>query len=632
MLVVLYAAGFMAAYNENIINVILVDVMSTFSVSTSTAQWLVTGYMIVTAVVVSVTAFLFRRFSIRQLVCAGSLFLIVGAAGCFFAVNFPMLLVFRLLQAFGTGIFIPLMMTTVLMVAPKQRLGTFMSIGSCCITFGPALAPVLSGLLATLLGWRFVFVLPALVVAVIMVLSLVLVKNVGETSHVKLDPLSVVLSALGLTALVFGLNELTSALVVALVALVVGCALIGLFVARQRTLDEPILDLRPLSQRPFLFGSVLAIFAMMTTFSMSVVLVLYYEGALGMTALVAGALLLPPILLNALTALIGGRVMDKRGAWPLIPLGFLVIVAGQASIAVTSHDAALLAVGIGSCVTYAGVGLVFAPSQTAALNAVPHDQHASGVSIMNLFIQVAASLGPALFTGVLSSTAASEAALGAGEALAQAHGFSAALWVATGVAALGVVIGLVFSRPSRSAAPQGAGAAARSVVAPAAALSLDAVMKSDVHAIPRTASVAELVALLLETSTGSVPVVDERRRVVGFVSDGDVVRYMTGDEAHAGMGSSYALMQALVQGDAPQRYNEVLGLNVMDLAATQVVSVDVHAGFEDVCRVLSNKRVKKVPVLDGGRLVGTVSRSDLLRAFLQKQLAGAAQGASEPTA
>lgn len=625
MLAVLYAAGFMAAYNENIINVILVDVMSTFSVSTSTAQWLVTGYMIVTAVVVSVTALLFRRFAIKQLVCAGSLFLVVGAVGCFFAVNFPMLLVFRLLQAFGTGIFIPLMMTTVLMVAPRQRLGTFMSIGSCCITFGPALAPVLSGLLATLLGWRFVFVLPAVVVAVIMALSLVLVKNIGETARVKLDPLSVALSALGLTALVFGLNELTSALVIALVALAAGCALIGLFVLRQRTLDDPILDLRPLSERSFLFGSVLAIFAMMTTFSMSVVLVLYYEGALGMTALAAGALLLPPILLNALTALIGGRVMDKRGAWPLIPLGFLVIVVGQASIAYTSYDAALLAVGIGSCVTYAGVGLVFAPAQTAALNAVAHDQHASGVSIMNLFIQVAASLGPALFTGVLSSTAASEAALGVGEALTQAHGFSAALWVATGVAALGVVIGVVFSRSSRSKAP-------RATAAPAAAsLSLDAVMKTDVHAISRTASVAELVSLLLETHTGSVPIVDERRRVVGFVSDGDVVRYMTGDEAHTGMGSGYALMQAMAQGDASRRYDEVLGLNVMELAVTQVVSVDAHAGFEDVCRVLSNKRVKKVPVLDGGRLVGTVSRSDLLRAFLQKQLAGAgAQGAPEP--
>lgn len=617
MLAVLYAAGFMAAYNENIINVILVDVMSTFSVSTSTAQWLVTGYMIVTAVVVSITAFLFRRFAIKQLVCAGSLFLIVGAVGCFLAANFPMLLVFRLLQAFGTGIFIPLMMTTVLMVAPKQRLGTFMSIGSCCITFGPALAPVLSGLLATLLGWRFVFVLPAVVVVVIMVLSFALVKNIGEPSRVKLDVPSIVLSALGLTALVFGLNELASALVVALVALAVGCVLIGLFVARQRVLDEPILDLRPLSQRSFLFGSVLAIFAMMTTFSMSVVLVLYYEGALGMTALAAGALLLPPILLNALTALIGGRVMDKRGAWPLIPLGFLVIVVGQASIAYTSYDAALLAVGIGSCVTYAGVGLVFAPAQTAALNTVPHDQNASGVSIMNLFIQVAASLGPALFTGVLSSTAASEAALGVGATLAQAHGFSAALWVATGVAALGVVIGVVFARSSRGEASRSAAST------PAAALSLGEVMKTDVHAISDKASVADLVSLLIETHTGSVPVVDGRRHVVGFVSDGDVVRYMTGDEAHADMGSSYALMQAMAAGDAPRRYDEVLGLNVMDLAVRQVVSVDSHARFEDVCRVLSNKRVKKVPVLDGGCLVGTVSRSDLLRAFLQKQLADA---------
>lgn len=617
MLAVLYAAGFMAAFNENIINVILVDVMSAFSVSTSMAQWLVTGYMIITAIVVSVTAFLFRRFSIKQLVCAGSAFLIVGSIGCFMAVNFPMLLVFRLLQSFGTGIFIPLMMTTILALAPKQRLGTFMSIGSCCITFGPALAPVASGLFATVLGWRYVFAFPAIVVLVIMVIALFVVKDINEPKRAKLDFPSVVLSALGLTALVFGLNELTSTLLVALVALVLGCLLIVLFALRQRKAEHPVLNLKPLGKRNFLLGSVLAIFAMMTTFSMSVILVLYFEGALGLTALVAGALLLVPILFNALTAIIGGRVMDKRGPWPLIPLGFLVIVAGQSFIAFVSYDSALWFVVLGAVITYAGVGLVFAPAQTAGLSTLSHDQHASGVSIMNLFIQIAASLGPALFTGVLASTAAAEEALGLSGALAQAHGFSAAVWVAAAVAAIGVVVGIVFARSY--------GAAVTKEAAPSApvsdVLTLEAIMKTNVHSISHKATVKELIGLLLQTHTGSVPIVDDRQRVVGFISDGDIVRYMTGDEAHSGMGSAYALMQALAQSDTQKRRDEVLGLNVMDLAVKQVVSVDVQSSFEDVCKVLSNRQVKKVPVVQSGCLVGTISRSDLLRSFLEKQVA-----------
>ncbi len=617
MLAVLYVAGFIAAFNENIINVILVDVMSTFSVSTSTAQWLVTGYMIITAIVVSITAFLFRRFTAKQLVCAGSGFLIVGSIGCFMAINFPMLLVFRLLQSFGTGIFIPLMMTNILALAPKQRLGTFMSIGSCCITFGPALAPVMSGLFATALGWRYVFVFPAVVVLLVMIVSLFVVKRLNEPVHDQLDIPSIIFSALGLTAFVFGLNALTSTFVPALIALVLGCVFIGLFIARQRSAKHPILDLRPLSKRVFILGSVLAIFAMMTTFSMSVILILYFEGALGLTALVAGALLLVPVLFNALTAVIGGRIMDKSGPWPLIPLGFLVIVIGQSFIAYVSYDSALWLVVAGAVITYAGVGLVFAPAQTAGLGVLSHEEHASGVSIMNLFIQIAACLGPALFTGVLASTAASEEALGLSAALAQAHGFSAAVWVAAALAVVGVVVGIVFSR-SYVAAP------AMEPLAQAGVLSLDAIMKTDVHCISHKATVAELIGLLLQTHTGSVPIVDDRRHVVGFVSDGDIVRYMTGDEAHTGMiSTSYALMQAMVQSDTPKRYSEVLRLNVMDLAVTQVVSVDASTSFEEVCKVLSNREVKKVPVIKAGCLVGTVSRSDLLRSFLEKQVAQA---------
>ena len=79
LLAVLYAAGFISAFNENIINVVLVDVMGAFSVSSTTAQWLVTGYMIVTATVVSVMAFLTRRFTLRTLIFSGEASLIVGS-------------------------------------------------------------------------------------------------------------------------------------------------------------------------------------------------------------------------------------------------------------------------------------------------------------------------------------------------------------------------------------------------------------------------------------------------------------------------------------------------------------------------------------------------------------------------
>lgn len=130
MLAVLYGSAFVAAFNENTVNVALVSIMANFSISATTAQWLVTGYMVITAIVVTATAFLSKRLRLRTLFLAASGFLIGGLALSLVTPAWPLFLGSRLLQAVGTGIFIPLMMSTVLVVAPKQKMGTYLSIGT----------------------------------------------------------------------------------------------------------------------------------------------------------------------------------------------------------------------------------------------------------------------------------------------------------------------------------------------------------------------------------------------------------------------------------------------------------------------------------------------------------------------
>ena len=141
LLVVLYASAFVAGFNENLVNMGLMSIMAEYGVDSVTAQWLVTGYMIVATVVVMCMAFLYRRFKLRVLFFAGAAFSIVGSLMGLLAMNFPFLLVARLIQAVGTGLFIPLMMNTIMVVAPKNKLGTFISIGGCTITFGPRVRP-----------------------------------------------------------------------------------------------------------------------------------------------------------------------------------------------------------------------------------------------------------------------------------------------------------------------------------------------------------------------------------------------------------------------------------------------------------------------------------------------------------
>ncbi|WP_322353751.1 MFS transporter [Paratractidigestivibacter sp.] len=450
-LVVMYAAAFVAAFNENIINVALNDIMGAFAVSATTAQWLVSGYMIVTSIFTATMAWLSGRFSTRKLLFAACACLIAGEALCLVAPSFAILLPSRILQAAGSGILFPLMMNVVLTCAPREKLGLFLSLGGACITLGPAFGPVVSGLMCTLFGWRAIFVVPLIGGIVVAAAGALFVRNIGQRSDAALDSLSVVLLAAGITAFVFSVGEFSANVMAGVVALVAAVILIAIFARRQLAIENPVLNVRPMANGSFWPACVLVIVAMMTTFSMSVLLPLYFEGAFGMSALTAGLLILPAIAGNAVTSVVGGRIMDKRGSWPLLPVGFALIAAGQLAISLTAGSLELGVVVALTVVVYAGVGLVLSPSQTAGLAALPPEQYAHGTALINTWNMIAASFGPSLFIGILSAGAAEAGAAGSAAALAQALGFAGAVRVAALIAVAGLVVALAYALRERKA-------------------------------------------------------------------------------------------------------------------------------------------------------------------------------------
>ena len=436
-LAVMYIAAFVAAFNENIINVALHDI---------TAQWLVSGYMIVTSIFTAIMAFLSGRFSTRKLLFFACGWLVAGEVLCLVAPTFTVLLPSRILQAAGSGILFPLMMNVVLSCAPREKLGLYLSLGGACITLGPAFGPVVSGLMCTLFGWRAVFVVPLVGGVVVAAAAAKLVRNVGERSNTTLDILSVALLAAGITAFVYSVGEFSTNVMTGIVTLFAAVVLLGLFAVRQLKLEHPVLNVRPMASVRFWPACLLVVVSMMTTFSMSVLLPLYFEGAYGMTALVAGLLILPAIACNAVTSIVGGRVMDARGAWPLLPVGFALIAVGQTAISMTAASMNIGVVVALTIVVYAGVGLVLSPSQTAGLETLPAAEHPHGTALLNTWNMIAASFGPSLFIGLLSSSAAVAGATGVAADVAQAIGFAAAVRVAAVIAVAGFAVSLVYAR------------------------------------------------------------------------------------------------------------------------------------------------------------------------------------------
>lgn len=446
LLAVFYGCGFLAGFNENLVNMALVAIMGDFSIDAVAAQWLVTGYMIAVTVVVTCMAYLYRRLSMRTLFFAAAALSVAGSAGGFLAPNFLLLLVARLVQAVGTGVFIPLMMNVIVDRVPHGRLGTYLAIGSAMITIGPATAPIVTGFMVSDLGWRSVFLVPLAAAVALMVVGIFVVRGGREPERARFDLPSALLTAAGVTLLCVGLSEVTLRPAVGAAALVGAVLALGWFARRQEHLARPLVSMEPLHHGMFWPAALLVMVTMMTYFSLSVMAPLYFEEAAGLAASAAGVLMVAPVLANAAASVLSGRALDRWGEWPLLPAGLAIAVTGLAATIAGALTGSLAVATTGIFFGYLGTGMVLSPAQTAGLRRLPDELDSHGVTLMSMAVQLSACLGPAAYVGIMSSATAAASAAGAPAAQASAEGFAGAMIAALVVAAAGLAIAFFYAR------------------------------------------------------------------------------------------------------------------------------------------------------------------------------------------
>ena len=452
MLPVLLACSFTASFGQSMMNVALPELAERFGVTLSIANWVIVGYMVVAATAIMLSAFMLRRLGLRRVFFVGAGALALGSACALLSQDFPMLFASRLVQAVGTGLFFPSVTSVIMTNSPAAVRGTRLALNSGVIAVGLAISPTASGFALTQFGWRAMFVVSLAMSVALLAVGFFRIHGGPSTKRVPIDALSVMLGPLGLAAFLYGLGEVTRDLAPSLAALAVGAVLLALFAWRQFALESPLLDLHPLVHPRFAVGILLVMVGMLTSFSMSILLPLYYEGALGYTAFFAGLLLLGPVLVNAAFTFLGGRVFDRHGAWPLIPAGLVLVLVGQAAAFFSAESMIAILIVLSSAAVYAGAGFVVASSKTAALGTLPPATYSAGASINSTAAQIASAIGSSLFVGVLSADVLRDTAAGAAKASAYAAAFEHTLSIAVVIAAAGLLVAFFYARAMRKPA------------------------------------------------------------------------------------------------------------------------------------------------------------------------------------
>ncbi|KFI97532.1 multidrug MFS transporter [Bifidobacterium stellenboschense] len=443
-IIVMMVGSFTAILNQTLMTSALPHLMREFGVTSNTAQWLSTGFMLTNGIMIPVTAFLIQKFTTRQLFFYAIGMFLFGTLVCTFAPGFWVLLAGRVLQATGAGILMPLLQTVLFITFPPEKRGAAMGWFGLVIAFAPALGPTLSGLIIDFLPWRFLFV-PLIVIAVVVLAAAIpTVRNVTTRTDPTIDVFSIALSTLGFGGLLLGFSlagqegwtspQTLGPLAVGTVAL---CA----FIHRQLHLARPMLDFRVFAKPMFALSMLVIVLVFVTFISTMNILPMFIQDSLGMTALQSGLLLMGGGVAEGVFNPVAGRLFDRVGIHRIAPPAIAVVAVAAFALSRMGADTPAWWPAVFFTLMMAGVAFCLMPLTTTALNQLTGPMLPHGTAMNNTLRQTCAAIGIAVnFTIMTTNTRPASVAGSAAAGLA--HGVDAVFVTATVVACMAFVLSL----------------------------------------------------------------------------------------------------------------------------------------------------------------------------------------------
>lgn len=442
----LVVAAFVMILNETILSVALQHLTVDLGVDATTVQWLTSGFLLTMAVVIPTTGYLLQRLTPRQVFLLAMSLFSAGTLISGVAPGFTVLLVGRVVQAAGTAVMIPLLMTTVMTLIPVERRGSMMGNLSIVIAVAPAVGPTVGGFVLANFGWRWMFLSVLPLALAVLVLGALFMKLSSQTRSVPLDLLSVLLTVVAFGGIVYGFATIgegggggEGGGLPPWIPLVVGSVGLALFVWRQLALqraDRALLDLRPFTHPQFSLAVALAALVFMSLLGAGAILLpLFLQTVLAVGPDTVGLAVLPGGLLLAAMGRPVGMIFDRFGPRPLVIPGAVALAVSMWLLSFLGSGP--LAAVIGAHVLLmVGLGLMMTPLLTASLGVLPPHLYSHGSAIMTTLQQVA---GAASTAGLVTiATLASTAPSGTPDA----GGLRVAFSVAGAIGVLAVIISL----------------------------------------------------------------------------------------------------------------------------------------------------------------------------------------------
>ena len=423
MIAILFIGAFIAFLSNTLLNVALPTIMAEFDVKPSEVQWLSTGFMLVSGVLVPASAFFITKFTNRALFLTSMSLFTLGTLLATIAPEFWVLITARMIQAAGASALGPLLMNVMLISFPIEKRGAAMGIFGLVMITAPAIGPTLSGWIIEHYTWRVLFgmILPLAILS--LVLAFFKLKNVTPNKNATLDVFSLILSSIGFGGILYGFSSAgdkgwSDPLVYG--TIIIGAISLTWFILRQFRLKAPLLDFHTYKQPMFALSSVISSVLAMAMFSGMILTPLYTQTIRGISPLDSGLLMLPGAIVMGLMSPITGKLFDKYGARALAIIGLSIMIVSTYLLTDLTFETGYAYLVAVYTVRMFGMSLVMMPISTNGLNQLPPGLYPHGTAINNTLQQVSGAIGTALLITIMNTRTTSTMETLTAEAMSKA--------------------------------------------------------------------------------------------------------------------------------------------------------------------------------------------------------------------
>jgi len=393
--------AFMAVLNIQITNASLPDIEGGIGTGGVNGAWVITAYLIGEIVVIPMTGYLSRVFSLRRYLIVNTALFLLFSVACGQASTLPQMIVLRGLQGFSGGVLIPLAFTIIVSMLPPAKRPMGLAAFAVTATFAPAIGPTIGGWLTDTYGWPTIFYLN-LLPGVVMLSALIYgLPRAPMQLHLlrRADWRGMLLMAVGLASLQTVLDEgnvddwFGSPFIVKL-SLLSAAALIG-FVVLQLRSDEPLLQLRLLLRRNFGFGTLSNFLLGFALYGSAYLLPQYLAVSQGLNSQQAGEVMawtgLPQLLIIPFVP----QLMQRFDSRVLIGLGLMIFAASCFMNLHLDANYSGPQLFVPDVTRAVGQALAMTPLSALAMVGVAPDEAGSASALFNMLRNLGGAIGTA---------------------------------------------------------------------------------------------------------------------------------------------------------------------------------------------------------------------------------------------